>query len=509
MQFVYLYFQPKQEPPDSSPCDVKPVCTEVPSTFETKLQPDDSLVVDLSGLELLSNSIEQFENHHTHHSSGVAEGVNSSTPVTVDSSSIPSKLPLCSSSSLADTKQEISDLRPADEKAAETLQMLCQQSTVNQMKSSIERLSPREHLDTTFSNHESAFSENCDSKVLNAPSGQICVSDFSNSSNDNAECGKILGDLCLNQVCERAQTMAKSFNGGTNMLGGLGLLCALAEQRFMEEVATTTENSTLTSESSAATCDDVRSSSSPALSDKLSESSPEVSGAGVDVNRNYKTRKSEQECKKFIASKVLQYYHHHSGTGNNSESSSPQHCSQQVLQPQQVVSLCASPSSSSAEIMDAMELNMRMKLAELQRKYREKQRELSKLTPKKSSLADVSSNEVSDAAVSASPVKRGPGRPRKKCNKLCLDSPSLSPPSGAVSAGPRPKVGRPPLLKSRETHGIASTQELPPPVLEKVIIVSNYLVFILLLLSPPAVLLLWMVVVVVILMLLLLMMILQ
>lgn len=445
---------------------MKPVCTEMPSTFESKSQPDDSHVVDLSGLELLSNSIEQFENHHTSHCNGITQVDNSVTPVTADSSSIPSKLPLCSNSSCADTKQEISDLRPADdEKAAETLQMLCQQSTVNQMKSSVERLSPRDHLNTTFNNDESAFSENCDSKMLNAPSGQICVSDFSNSLHDNAE-----GDTCLNQVCERVETMTKSFSGGANMLGGLGLLCALAEQRFMEEVATTAESSTLTSESSRVTCDDVHSSSSPGLSDKL-ESSPEVSGVGVDVNRNYKTRKSEQECKKFIASKVMQYYHHHSGTGNSSEASSPQHCSQQILQPQQVVSLCASPSSSSAEIMDAMELNMRMKLAELQRKYREKQRELSKLTPKKSSLSDVSSNEVSDTPVSASPVKRGPGRPRKKCNKLCLDSPPLSPPGGAVVAASRPKVGRPPLLKSRDTHGIASSQELPPPVLEKVIIV--------------------------------------
>jgi hypothetical protein len=113
-----------------------------------------------------------------------------------------------------------------------------------------------------------------------------------------------------------------------------------------------------------------------------------------------------------------------------------------------------------------------MKLAELQRKYREKQRELSKLTPKKSSLSDASSNEVSDAAVSASPAKRGPGRPRKKCNKLCSDSPPLSPPGGAVVGAPRPKVGRPSQHKSRDAHGLASIRELPPPVLEKVSAVS-------------------------------------
>ena len=36
-----------------------------------------------------------------------------------------------------------------------------------------------------------------------------------------------------------------------------------------------------------------------------------------------------------------------------------------------------------AEGMDAMELEMRLRLAELQRKYKEKQKELAKLQPKK------------------------------------------------------------------------------------------------------------------------------
>lgn len=45
--------------------------------------------------------------------------------------------------------------------------------------------------------------------------------------------------------------------------------------------------------------------------------------------------------------------------------------------------------------MDAMELDMRVRLADIQRQYREKQRELSKLTPKKDE-------------------KKSPGRPRKK-----------------------------------------------------------------------------------------------
>lgn len=457
---------------------MKPLCNEVPSAFEARPH-DDSHVVDLSGLELLSNSIEQFENHHIHHGDGLMKGDNSSTSVSEVSSHVPSKLQTCLGS-LSDTKQEISDLRPADEKAAQTLQMLCQQSAVNQMKSSAEKLLVREDLEGTFNDDESAFGENCDNKDVNATSGQISTSSFSDIADNSAECAKVFGDMCLNQVCERVETVARSLNGGTNMLGGLGLLCALAEQRFMEEVATTTENSPSTSESSGVTGDDICNSSSLDLSVKLLGTSPEVAGAGMDVNRNYKTRKSEQECKKFIASKVMQYYHHHSGTGNSSGSSSPQHCSQQMLQAQQVVSLCASPSSSSAEIMDAMELDMRMKLAELQRKYREKQRELSKLTPKKSSLSDVSSNEVSDVAVSASPAKRGPGRPRKKCNKLCFDSPPLSPPGGAVLGVPRPRVGRPSQLKSRDAHGLASARELPPPVLEKVSVLTACICLVLL-----------------------------
>ncbi|KAJ9577704.1 hypothetical protein L9F63_005697, partial [Diploptera punctata] len=273
-------------------------------------QPDDNEMVDLSGLELLSNSIEQFENNQSHHKDGSIQPSDS----TVDST---------------DTKQEISC---SDETAAETLQMLSHQTS--------------------------------------------CVGD-SEKDIGHVEQGT-----------------------ASNMLGGLGLLCALAEQRILEE------------------------------------------GTSSDPTD------TEEECKKFIASKVMQYYN---GTGNNSGSSSPQHCSQAVFQPQQILPLCASP---SADIMDAMELNMRMKLAELQRKYREKQRELSKLTPKKSS--DATSSEASDATVSASPAKRGPGRPRKKCNKLCLESPPLSPPA---AVGSKPRVGRPPVMKNRE---------LPPPVLEKV-----------------------------------------
>lgn len=69
-----------------------------------------------------------------------------------------------------------------------------------------------------------------------------------------------------------------------------------------------------------------------------------------DNYRTYKTRESEEEVKKFIASKSQ--------------------------------SLCC---KGDWPCMNAMELEMRMRLADLQRKYKEKQRELSKLKSKKHS----------------------------------------------------------------------------------------------------------------------------
>ncbi|XP_025091338.1 serine-rich adhesin for platelets-like isoform X3 [Pomacea canaliculata] len=59
--------------------------------------------------------------------------------------------------------------------------------------------------------------------------------------------------------------------------------------------------------------------------------------------------------------------------------------------------------SSSLASMDALEWDMRLRLAELQRQYREKQRELAKLQPRKEKDGD-----------SSSLGKRGRGRPRKR-----------------------------------------------------------------------------------------------
>ncbi|XP_064630864.1 BAH and coiled-coil domain-containing protein 1-like isoform X2 [Lineus longissimus] len=60
-------------------------------------------------------------------------------------------------------------------------------------------------------------------------------------------------------------------------------------------------------------------------------------------------------------------------------------------------------SKNDAETMDASEFEMRMKMAELQRKYKEKQKELARLQPRNLSKSDDDRNS-----------KRGPGRPKKR-----------------------------------------------------------------------------------------------
>ncbi|XP_066292516.1 trinucleotide repeat-containing gene 18 protein-like isoform X5 [Branchiostoma lanceolatum] len=70
------------------------------------------------------------------------------------------------------------------------------------------------------------------------------------------------------------------------------------------------------------------------------------------------------------------------------------------------------------EGMDLVELDMRMKLAELQRRYKEKQRELARLQRKREKKRKKENG----------PVKRGPGRPRKR--RFHQNSPKSSMKSG-------------------------------------------------------------------------------
>ncbi|XP_075702268.1 BAH and coiled-coil domain-containing protein 1 isoform X2 [Rhinoderma darwinii] len=71
------------------------------------------------------------------------------------------------------------------------------------------------------------------------------------------------------------------------------------------------------------------------------------------------------------------------------------------------------PLKAAIDHLDTEEVDMRMKLAEIQRRYKEKQRELVKLQRRHDHDKDESSR---------SPVRRGPGRPRKRPHCRALSS---------------------------------------------------------------------------------------
>lgn len=159
-------------------------------------------------------------------------------------------------------------------------------------------------------------------------------------------------------------------------LGGLNLLCALAEQRIMEEVSeknkSQTELKTKDLERSERKKEKRKSKKhhdepkrkKVKISDEnksyngedryiLPEKQPEPETKCSCAEENYRafrTPESAEEVRKFIASK-----------SHNTCCKGEWPC------------------------MNAMELDMRMRLADLQRQYREKQKELSKLKPKKHS----------------------------------------------------------------------------------------------------------------------------
>lgn len=132
-------------------------------------------------------------------------------------------------------------------------------------------------------------------------------------------------------------------------LGGLDLLCALAEQRILEE------NDEITKiEHTESNLKDIvpekRKHKHHLVKLEPKQKKSKRDQLPLDpakISRSYKTPESKEEVKKFIASK------------------SQINCAEEWPQ------------------MDEMELDMRMKLADLQRQYREKQRELSRLKPRK------------------------------------------------------------------------------------------------------------------------------
>ncbi|CAH1986034.1 unnamed protein product [Acanthoscelides obtectus] len=158
--------------------------------------------------------------------------------------------------------------------------------------------------------------------------------------------------------------------------GGLDLLCALAEQRIMEEIEKPKDKERSKERKREKRKSKKHSSDEPKRkklksskhhnredkeerkrrkerhsSDKSSESEKEKKTCMCQENyHKYQTPESEEEVKKFLASKSQR--------------------------------MCC---KGEWPCMNAMELDMRIKLAELQREYREKTKELSKLKPKRHS----------------------------------------------------------------------------------------------------------------------------
>ncbi|XP_052126700.1 trinucleotide repeat-containing gene 18 protein isoform X2 [Frankliniella occidentalis] len=139
-------------------------------------------------------------------------------------------------------------------------------------------------------------------------------------------------------------------------LDGLGLLCALAEQRIQEEL--NKESGGFKLESDSPICNSVK--------------------PTADVNRNYRTPKSEQEVRRFLATRT--------------------ETSHAVVSP---VTFKLEPQN------DSLEMEMRNRLAELQRMYKETQRELSRLTPRKNSIEGESSSGSHNGST---PIKRTPAK---------------------------------------------------------------------------------------------------
>ncbi|KAK2836594.1 hypothetical protein Q7C36_014463 [Tachysurus vachellii] len=91
-------------------------------------------------------------------------------------------------------------------------------------------------------------------------------------------------------------------------------------------------------------------------------------------------------------------------------------------------------SKSSLERMDAMEVDYRVRLADLQRCYKDKQRELIRLQKRRDKVEKQQFQQQQlqqqQEERSRNLSRRGPGRPRKRKNGLC----PLSPPSGKLDA---------------------------------------------------------------------------
>ncbi|KAF5296495.1 hypothetical protein FQR65_LT01484 [Abscondita terminalis] len=207
------------------------------------------------------------------------------------------------------------------------------------------------------------------------------IVEFESRKND-AESGK--GEQndggILNRISQMSIADRENETVITNLddkLGGLDLLCALAEQRIMEEVEV--KKST----GKEKTKDPVR-----------EERKKEKRKAKRNEESKTKKVKKDYEC-----GVVDEEYKNSDKTSENCSCKDSDHRSYKSRESkEEVLKYIASKSQTNFvkddwPEMNAMELDMRMKLAELQRQYKEKQRELSKLKPKRKSLDEKESRK--------------------------------------------------------------------------------------------------------------------
>lgn len=195
-------------------------------------------------------------------------------------------------------------------------------------------------------------------------------------------------------------------------LGGLDLLCALAEQRIMEEVDEKNKSQTIRKEKTK----DIEKSQRKKEKRKSKRHPDEPRHKKSKSNDEYRRLREEekerlrQEVMELERMKltVLERVANEKGLNNQNDGESVINYDSDNVKPkcfckenyrsykspeskEEVRKFIASKSQTGCckgefPCMNAMEIDMRMKLADLQRQYREKQLELSKLKPKKHPL---------------------------------------------------------------------------------------------------------------------------
>ncbi|XP_068223664.1 mucin-17 isoform X2 [Palaemon carinicauda] len=447
---------------DESSCMLRSQDEAVPLTEGDSQRAHQSSYLDLSGLVLLSQSVLQHANRLSSLSPEQTSVENSShfrDSSTADCASqtkdSPEKCTLYPSKRDSTEKLLSSPEKLPEDTCSsdETSRECCIQSEQNETESENDDSVHDEYENCMYKDKDclensssASLSERKDTRdgmpeLVKACLGELPCSPVSPGSPSHDTDSVVAASASSTELDESpaATSMPTQISG----LTGLSLLCALAEQRIMEEEhvacpALSSLADVAATSPSVPTHQPIRSPSpqpGPSFISKPVCARPfgainnnAVFGAttfgmipssftnsyttpvkSADVNRNYKSPESEREAKAFIANKASQYQ-------------------------KDAIESFKSPSGFPVDSMDESELSVRMKLAEVQRKYRETQRELSRLPPKK---------------IASSPVKRGPGRPPKR---KIINNDVLG----------KKKVGRPPSKRK------SPQKELSPPVLERV-----------------------------------------